>query len=227
MDSLFEKITLYDLLGYTLPGFSLLLIILPYTFEQMPVDLIDFLSENQVYAGVIILACSYIVGVVLSELSKYVLKIPIADKWLKEFVEKMDNSTSELSLEVKKKTCEALKKSKLPRKEGSSEDDISEEDKRMMYSDIQVDNNYKRIHNYASSEVMYKNMFMSFLIGDFLLLLLCAYQVIVYGSAECYMYVELGMVFAAIFLFYSRWVRFSNKKMYYTAIWFIEKYMNP
>ena len=36
MDSLFEKITLYDLLGYTLPGFSLLLIVLPYTFEQMP-----------------------------------------------------------------------------------------------------------------------------------------------------------------------------------------------
>ena len=71
--------------------------------------------------------------------------------------------------------------------------------------DIQVDNNYKRIHNYASSEEMYKNMFMSFLIGDFLLLLLYAYQVIVYGFVEWYMCVELGVVFAAIFLFYSRW----------------------
>lgn len=227
MDSLFEKITLYDLLGYTLPGFSLLLIVLPYTFEQMPVDLIDFLSENQVYAGVIILACSYIVGIVLSELSKYVLKAPTKDKWMGKLVERIDDSSSELSLEVKKKACEALKKSKLPRKEGSSEEDISAEDGWMMYSDIQVDNNYKRIHNYASSEEMYKNMFMSFLIGDFLLLLLYAYQVIVYGFVEWYMCVELGVVFAAIFLFYSRWVRFENRRIYYTAIWFIEKYMNP
>ena len=86
-----------------------------------------------------------------------------------------------------------------------------------IYGEIQVDSKYKRIHNYASCEVLYRNMAMS----------LCVLEIFVIFARNMEthykIWISLLFIIGAI-LMAIRAYRFMIKKELYAVYWFIEKY---
>ena len=75
MDSVFEKITLYDILGYLFPGSVLMLLFL---FGVDAKTVVGFFEKWNVGNGFMYLAfflVSYLIGIALSELMTYVWKV--------------------------------------------------------------------------------------------------------------------------------------------------------
>ena len=69
MDSLFEKITLYDFLGYAVPGCVCLLMLLAEWILTMPLETLEHLEAFGVGLGLIFLLLGYVLGVFLSQVS--------------------------------------------------------------------------------------------------------------------------------------------------------------
>lgn len=89
---------------------------------------------------------------------------------------------------------------------------------KQMYSDIQSDKEYRRIHNYASAEVMYKNLALAIPISA---VLLCTYY------PDC-MWGKGIVLVSGIIGMYISWMRckrFCGKKQEYTVCWYAEKYL--
>lgn len=112
----------------------------------------------------------------------------------------------------------ALQKSGLITKD-ISQNQISDEYIQLMYSDIQTDTNYKRIHNYASAEVMYKNMTFALFFGSASAFLISIYFK---SFAEDWVVSVVGVFLAIVFI--RRRKRFDEKKKQYTVEWFVKKY---
>ena len=62
MDSLFEKITLYDFLGYAVPGCVCLLMLLAEWILTMPLETLEHLEAFGVGLGLIFLLIGYVLG---------------------------------------------------------------------------------------------------------------------------------------------------------------------
>lgn len=212
MDSILEKITLYDVLGYMLPGSLVMLavsgkfLISAYTYAGG----IDFYQDHEklfVYGFILL---SYICGILVSEMSRMIMgwgrkkkgqeenpttgNFPIPDKRIKKALKIagiIDYQDGEISI------VQYLKQ---------------------MYSDIQSDKEYRRIHNYASAEVMYKNLALAIPISA---ILLCTYY------PDCIW----GKVIVLVSGFIGMWIsgmrckRFCRKKQEYTVCWYVEKYL--
>ena len=82
-----------------------------------------------------------------------------------------------------------------------------------MYSDIQADSLYVRVHNYASAALLYKNMMV--VSG------ICAVKF--YLSNQM---LEMFVAFMAIIIFAVRWYRFEKKTKCYVINWYVKKYVN-
>lgn len=208
MDSIFEKITLYDVLGYFVPG-SLVMLAVCGIFLSSADNGVPVLYRNYqslfVYGFILV---SYIIGILLSEISRRIMEhgrgngdLPIADKVIEQ----------------------ALIKAGVI----ASQDDRSEADRnegfhaakylKLMYNDIQSDSNYKRLHNYASAEVLYKNLALAIPVGA---IALCIYfPKCLLGKAAILALGILGMKIA-----WDRCKRFYQKKQDYAVCCYVEKY---
>lgn len=170
----------------------------------------------------VFIVMSYITGMILSEIArwfsffvqKYLVKVMCINKVVKsDSVEAKDKEGKCRSILEEKIVKKALKNSGMTESEPSQ---IKTEHYKIMYSAIQADPKYSRIHNYASAEILYKNLVFALLlsmIGHF-------YLDVQKEISFCY-----GIYLISIVILGSRWKRFSEKKRDYTILWFTEKYI--
>lgn len=206
MDSLFEKITLYDILGYTLPGgFFIILVLIPLESKDLK-DGMELMEKIGTLSVAAVLIVAYICGIVLSEMARWIIKL-----W-----NRVRKNVSGLSGKVdKEKIISALKESKLveeanllPTMDGK---EIKKKYYRVMNATIQIDGKYKRIHNYASAVVLYKNLTCA----------IAASLVVRYFLWHKIWFWYIGLVI----VFFVRSKRFEQKVQEYTEVFFVDKYL--
>lgn len=214
MNSVLEKITLYDFFGYFIPGITCITLIFIYPFCICDIEIIKYLKYNEILGVWLLLG--FINGILISEISRIIyskiFKINKNCYW--QFI---CDSLEYSSLAVQN----ALINSHLY----NDENNHMETDRLIakyfckMYGNIQIDEAYKRIHNYASCETMYKNMSLAVLLGTL--------PIIVWGITNLILkYCVLMMVLwlGISLVFAHRFYRFRVKKDTYAIIWFMQKY---
>ena len=80
-----------------------------------------------------------------------------------------------------------------------------------MYSEIQADSQYSRLHNYASAELLYKNMVVVSVLAMGI------------GVGQQNM-TEIIIGAVSVVLFARRWIRFAERSRGYAICWFVQKY---
>ncbi|MBD5468162.1 MAG: hypothetical protein HDR21_08455 [Lachnospiraceae bacterium] len=216
---LLQKLTLYDLLGYTLPGGILVLNMKLGSIAQwisgVDKGVKDVSSGLEVPDLIIILIMGYFVGIVISEAAQKIVTLPVTAKVIGAFGKGKDHRKKvrrDLEQKSWKDLCRNCNISdeqirKALQKAGLWNGDAAYGKK--IYSYIQINETYKRIHNYASMELLCKNMSIVCLIllaGE-AIRGFCSLWLVVYGIS--------------IILFGIRWHRFRNKKDVYSLIWFM------
>lgn len=205
-----QKVTLYDLLGYAVPGTCLLTVILGICVYGSDVV---FQTDYVGYLCGIIILFGYVIGIAISE---------VTDAFLKRFLKKTNwFKTDQKDLEVRPEVlAAALEKAGLKQavlEMTNQDNDLLDKYQSFIYADIQADPDYSRVHNYASAALICKNMaFVSFVttiegtlfaIGNWPLLILI---------------VGIGIIL--IWAFMSRWRKNYWRKYQYANAWFIQKY---
>lgn len=201
MDAIVEKITLYDVLGYFAPG-SLVMIAVCGMFldKSSQEDAALYQNyENLFVYGFILM--SYLCGILLSEVGRRIMKLQA-------------NDTEFSVADVKIK--QALVKSGIV---DSPDATITITDYlKQIYNDIQSDSTYKRLHNYASAEVLYKNLALAMLISA---VILCIYfPESLWGKGIVLVAGIVGMKIA-----WGRAKRFAQKKLEYAVCSYVGKYL--
>lgn len=204
---LLQKLTLYDLLGYAVPGSVLLAVLRPSEIQN--------LLKGGVINAAIFIVLAFIAGIMISEITY----------WFKRVI---DKCTGKRQWEaISRKT--ALTREKIEHAlvnahvidygdgVANANDDEPDDFKyvrkyfSVMYADIQSDSNYSRIHNYASAFLLCKNM------------IIAALACTIYGVYNC-LYIEIVVGIVGLLCFVSRSYRFNKKMITYTLCWFLEKY---
>lgn len=201
---LLEKITLYDLLGYTVPGSITLLVFLG---KWAKIEYIKEISElKDVYGYIFLMFCvvGFLLGILISEISYLIAK-------------HIKINLNTVIIPRKEKIMDALKEGGFI--DCTEQNFEVEKYVKSMYGSIQCDPQYSRIHNYKSSELLNRNMALVCLlagiwIGGFYQLAVC-----VRGSTF------IGMIIAA-YLFFLRYKKIKSRSYLYTVIWYIEKMSN-
>ncbi len=199
-----QKLTLYDLLGYALPGAVLLLV--------YGKDHLDAVSDEGAKGGILLLLFGFLIGIAISEIMQWMewglRKVRGKKQWLK-LCEKYSLTAERMG--------QALKNAQMIKASDKDTEDISLEDCReyqaAVYADIQTDPKYSRIHNYASAALLYKNMVFVTAFGVWR----------VWGNWEPK---EVAFLLIVSLCFFARWVRFREKKVGYAMCWFVDKYRN-
>ncbi len=202
-----QKITIYDILGYTFPGVILIVaLIARYQYKLCELDL----ENGYIIAFIVILG--YVVGMVISQLAKLpVYLIAISQ----------DEETDKLADEIDRignyAITRALKNAGAIDNDNVilSKKEIVKRYFKFMFADIQADTYYSRIHNYASSELVCKNMAVTCFISTFL-----TYNV------QTIIREELWLLFGIIssILLLRRYMMNKDRKESYTIDWFVQKY---
>lgn len=203
MDSILEKITLYDVLGYFVPGSLVMLSVSGLILSSVEGAQALYTAYQSLFVyGFIVV--SYICGILLSEIGRKITNHVKSD-W--QFPLPED------------KIIQALSKAGVidVQEERSGGVNVSEYMKQM-YNDIQSDSEYKRLHNYASAEVLYKNLVTAIPVSA---AVLCLY------FPQCLLGkgVVLGLGLFAMWIAWSRSRRFYEKKQAYTVCCYVEKYL--
>lgn len=206
MDSVFEKITLYDILGYVMPGSVIAVSVcgkVLMNYQEKAVDLYENFNGLFTYGFILF---SFVCGVLMSELSRRFLQ------WREK---KIEDDKKKIEFPVPEETV----KSALIKANVIEEPTVDvKQYLEYMYGDIQSDKAYKRVHNYASAEVMYKNLAPSTLVSTIIV-------------SSCFMrdfcIMGLIVVFGIIcaWCFWKRRERFCEKKQKYVIGWYVEKYI--
>lgn len=193
---LLEKITLYDLLGYTLPGCILLYVL--GVFETPG-------SEAGFFSVLVFIVIGYVTGILISEASAWLTGGKIISEKLRRTAEKKIKPDPET---VKRAL---MKANVLPDPAPAADMDLVWNYFAVMYADIQIDGSYSRIHNYASAVPLYKNM-----------AVVSAVCIVAYALRQQWIFCAVSA--AAAVLFVHRWRRFEIKKILYTVSWYAQKY---
>lgn len=211
-----QKITVYDLLGYTVPG-SVLIAVIQICFHDGIVDLSKYGKHLGYYVAVIILL-GYITGLILSEVSSILNAIIIF--LLKPFKKGLDKfkkiifDEEELSTIGCKKATEALVAAGIIKKGTKLSKKKVKKYYGYMYADIQADSRYSRVHNYASSELVCSNLSLVVAISSVLLSI---------SRPELLNGIGLVIGLVSSVLLYIRSIKQRNRKLDYTLDWFIQK----
>lgn len=202
---LLQKLTLYDLLGYTLPGITFLWVFISNGF--LP-ELEQAQNDGAVFWCALIIL-GYITGIVIAEatelLGKIFEKIGLEKQYCKKIIEIYSISEIELKTALEKSKGTAIA-------QGSSAAGLLEQHRSYIYSDIQTDEKYSRLHNYASAELLYKNMTVVF-----------ATELIIAILQHEWPKVIVSIIAMVCFLF--RFGKFQERKSGYAACWFIQKHL--
>lgn len=216
MDGVLEKITLYDILGYLVPGSLLMMLILGGIGQE---KMLSYLKQWGDYKGALyftFLLISYLVGIALSEAmawvwncKRFMALIQKVRKCLKKENKILDGISNE-------QIANALEKSGISENndliKSHVENNFMEHYFSYVYGFVQKSDDYKRVHNYASAYVLYKNVTGALLLGGIVVLFNKRWIGI------------LCIVMSVVFLI--RGVKFQDKKNGYAVIWFVEKFTN-
>lgn len=162
MDSVLEKITLYDILGYLLPGSVLTLLVIAGMTPEARLSLFGQWEESSFFLKLGIFIFCYLAGIVLSEVTE----------WLQMLTDRLRRKRGGrykgLPEHMEAQVVSALTRSGI--REG--EDDIKnklQEDKDAyswyMYGVIHNRPDCRRVHNYGSAYVMCRNTAAALLVG--------------------------------------------------------------
>lgn len=211
MESILEKLTLYDLLGYTIPG-SMIIISIKFIIFLNGQSAGQAVTYGYIEAGgmglLIGIVLSYVLGIAISEVSGWLFELIVKpDKTYDWTEDRMKLTDNEVTAALKKAGLLSGSENINNRKE-------LENYLERMYADISIDQTYKRIHNYASALVLYRNLFLAFLISAIMMLGLCVMD----SVPICIFLIILSIIFL------KRSIRFRNKKNKYTVWWFVHKY---
>ncbi len=222
MPSLIEKITLYDILGYCIPGSILIgLSGAAFLLENGGYkSFYDTYKESIGYGLLVLLVLGYVAGMLIAE---------ITDIIIRSCKETLNYDVKEELRVIDFKCVEqALKKAKYISKDMKLRgvEDVLKYISGM-YGDIQSDIKYNRIHNYSSSKLVCKNLaFVSFC--GFLIVLnhfIQSFELMFCSDVNILKVILVisGWCVAGI-LFIRRWKKNYIKTNFYTVIWFIDKY---
>lgn len=217
MNSIIEKITLYDFFGYLIPGSVFMSLLLVRLIQELGSDGLTDLKDFKSQLTVLFLLWSFLSGLILSELARVISDF-VDKRGLKDTYVNSVKKAANIDGSMLK---EAIKKSKLVENGDLIQNTNLLNYLPMIYGTIQSDEKYKRLHNYASSETMYKNLTAAVLLGGIPEILFLP-QKLQYG-------IIAGIVVVWIFsviLLMRRYYRFRIKKSAYSLIWFIEKYQS-
>ena len=193
---LLEKITLYDLLGYALPGSIVLYKVMDY----------DGTTEVSTFGIVCFCVLAYVFGITISEISAFITK----------GVEGICFKRSKLCTKTgvsKKRVEKALQKANvITDRENLAQDKDVWNYYGNMYSDLQIDKDCGRLHNYAAGVLLYKNVALSAIICGILELTESGIGV---NSIVCCI---------IAFCCAHRWYRVKGKLITYVFNWYVIKY---
>lgn len=199
MKDILEKLTLYDLCGYAFPG-SIVVIALIVAYGRL--EVLEQYKDLLSYGVLAALLLSYLCGLILSEISAHITERIRDVLWKNEYKEWNIEHAS---------IAAAIAKSK---KDGNS---VALNNTKSwnhyvnyMYSVIQIAPETKRIHNYASMEIMCRNLSCACVISALLL-------------RSCLGWCMMFVLLAAASLLFVRSDRFGRKKHRYTIYWFLQK----
>ena len=225
MGSMLEKITLYDILGYLLPGCLLETIVcLEYMLEKWVLAdgvlerIKEILEQFNSFFVVAFIIGGYCLGLILSECSAwanrklgYENKIKYDNRAITDDVLKKAILSTGL---VEKKELERrlrTKNIKNPQVIYGT----------LMYALLQHDEKYKRIHNYRSGKLMYRNLCGAMVIGG--LYVICR----IVKMKWFYIWMLFcGVIYVVgIGFLHSRYKKYCAKSQEYARVWFVEKYL--
>lgn len=217
MNSIIEKITLYDFFGYLIPGSVFMSLLLVRLIQGLGSDGLTDLKDFKSQLTVIFLLWSFLSGLILSELARvisdFVDKRGLKDRYVNSVKKAANIDESMLK--------EAIKKSKLVENGDLIQNTNLLNYLPMIYGTVQSDEKYKRLHNYASSETMYKNLTAAVLLGGIPEILFLPQKL------QCGIIAGIAVVWIfSVILLMRRYYRFRIKKSAYSLIWFIEKYQS-
>lgn len=217
MNSIIEKITLYDFFGYLIPGSVFMSLLLVRIIQELGSDGLTDLKDFKSQLTVLFLLWSFLSGLILSELARVISDF--ADKrGLKDRYVNSVKKTANIDGSMLK---EAIKKSKLVENGDLIQNTDFLNYLPMIYGTVQSDEKYKRLHNYASSETMYKNLTAAVLLGGIPEILFLPQKL------QCGIIAGIVVVWIlSVILLMRRYYRFRIKKSAYSLIWFIEKYQS-
>lgn len=217
MNSIIEKITLYDFFGYLIPGSVFMSLLLVRLIQELGSDGLTDLKDFKSQLTVLFLLWSFLSGLILSELARvisdFVDKRGLKDRYVNSVKKAANIDESMLK--------EAIKKSKLVENGDLIQNTNLLNYLPMIYGTVQSDEKYKRLHNYASSETMYKNLTAAVLLGGIPEILFLPQKL------QCGIIAGIVVVWIlSVILLMRRYYRFRIKKSAYSLIWFIEKYQS-
>ncbi len=200
---LLQKLTLYDLFGYTLPGGIALLL---YSGD------LSYLADDLTLGGfVLLIVLGYVAGVMITEFAERLedlLHKMVGDNKIKKYWEKICIVYGITDVKLN----DALRQAKLIQSaQNDSADVIVRKYMTYMYSEVQADSQYNRLHNYASAELLYKNM-------TVVAIFAVGIGFVQQNMAE----IIIGAIGAVLFI--SRRIRFAERSRGYAVCWFIQKY---
>ena len=223
-ESVLEKITLYDILGYFVPGALFLNLLICGMFPEF-VELTSKLgSNNTTYIGLSFVIFSYVFGIAISSVSRWICLL--IHKFcnilhLGNIDIKADLPVIEAALIKNGISPSEIEKEKKLKRYNEKKNSLIKAFSTRVFADIQTDTNYRRIHNYSSSESMYKNLALVFWLSA-----IFPYILKQFADLETNSQINLFCISEVIIgvIFWFRWHRFYRKKIEYTWYWFIKKY---
>lgn len=208
---LLQKLTFYDLLGYTLPG-TILLELLQWNIHNGRLSICQPTSY-----WVMLIILGFLTGIIISEITDRVIRcVKKVFAWVHEKVLKREKASP---LEKICAEC-GIKKSQLFQKlsgknmlidDNLNADNIEFKDMEKhlswIYALIQRDPK-SRIHSYASGALLYKNMVLVLAVA------------LIYGCA-IHSKLEIAVSIIGIAAFGMRYSKFNRKKYIYSLCWFM------
>lgn len=205
MSEVIQKITLYDLLGYTIPG-TILVSVSIYLFYFK--DLLNLITNYDQFAGYLfaaLIVSGYICGLAIAEVFAILFSLPVKSKWFSK-----GNGIEDIGYDI---ISDALTRAGIL-KNSTRIQDLRSTMKYMgyIYGIIQADSKYSRLHNYASLELVCGNM---------AIVSIACFGLYAYAVGKWQM-VMIGLLFGCIF--FANYHKLYWRKHFYVLCWFVEKY---
>ena len=215
MSSIIEKITLYDFFGYLIPGSLFTSLLCFRGIQEFGNSITEELSEYKSEFLLLFFLWAFLFGLLLSEAARIIADL-IERKCLTDRYVSRIRATANIDLVI---LGTVIQKSGLADNAVIDKDAALERYLPAIYGVVQSDEKYKRIHNYASSETMYKNLSAAVLFGG---LIEIVYLVQRYQGGWILGIITVWVLSTVLLV--HRYYRFRNKKYAYSLIWFTEKY---
>ncbi len=205
MSEVIQKITLYDLLGYTVPGTILVSVYIYLFYLKDHLDLITKYGQFAGYLFAALIVSGYICGLAIAEVFAILCSLPVKSKWFAK-----GNGIENIGYD---NISDALARAGIL-KDPERIQDLKSTMKYMgyMYGIIQTDSKYTRLHNYASLELVCGNM---------AIVSIACFGLYAYAAGR-WQLVIIGLLIGCIF--FANYHKLYWRKHFYVLCWFVEKY---